>query len=144
MTLNALRLYSNALKGVRIELRNAGFDGELACQVGPEDAATVRILVKGSNGRYEVHDAQGTRLYAPTDLYQSVLQALPDEQLKTLGLRRSEGNRFKQWVIARTATPAERRIVLDDRGRVPECPREDLLLLRGPSSPDMALTSPRE
>ena len=143
LTLNALRLYSNTLEGVRIELRNARFDGELTCQVGPEDAATVRILVKGSNGLYEVHDAQGTPLYGPTDLYQSVLRALPDEQLKTLGLRRSEGNLFKHWVITQTTTPAERRVILDDRGRVPECPREDLLLLRGPkqSRNDTNLTS---
>ncbi|MBP5947434.1 MULTISPECIES: NEL-type E3 ubiquitin ligase domain-containing protein [unclassified Pseudomonas] len=132
LTLNALRLYSDSLADVRIELRVGRFDGELTCQVGPEDAATVRILVKGSDGRYEVQDAQGTKLHEPTDLYQGVLQVLPDEQLKALGLRRNEGPRFKQWVIARTATPAERRVALDDRGRVPECPKEDLLLLRGP------------
>ena len=132
LTLNALRLYSDSLADVRIELRVGRFDGELTCQVGPEDAATVRILVKGSDGRYEVQDAQGTKLHEPTDLYQGVLQALPDEQLNALRLRRNEGPLFKQWVIARTAKPAERRVALDDRGRVPECPREDLLLLRGP------------
>ncbi|MFJ7314283.1 NEL-type E3 ubiquitin ligase domain-containing protein [Pseudomonas sp. NPDC098747] len=142
MTLNALRLYSNSLEGVRIELRVARFDAELTCQAGPEDAATVRILVKVSS-RYEVHDAQGTKLHGPTDLYQGVLQALPDAQLKTLGLRRGDGYLFKQWVIAQTATPAERRIILDDRGRVPEWRREELLLLRGPkqSMHDANLTS---
>ena len=49
LTLNALRLYSDTLGEVRIEIRDGRFDGELRCMAGPEDASSVRILVREKN-----------------------------------------------------------------------------------------------
>jgi Leucine-rich repeat (LRR) protein len=133
LTLNALRIYSDALGDLRIEIRDERFDGNLVSKAGPSDASVVRILVKDENNTYEVRDPANTSLHEATDLYQAVLQALPDAQRRQLGYQASEGERFKQWVMAKTERPAERRTALDPRDPPPPVPTEDLLLLRGPT-----------
>jgi hypothetical protein len=132
LALNALRLHSDALGDVRIEIREASFDGELVCKAGPRDASVVRILVKGENGTYEVRDTSNTKLHDPSDLYQAILQALPDEPRRQLGYQTSEGEPFKQWVMVKIEPAAERRTVLDTRDPPPAVPKQELLLLRGP------------
>lgn len=132
LTLNALRIHSDALGEVRLEIREGRFDGELLCKAGPQDASVVRILVKVDNNAYEIRDPANARLHEASDLYQAVLQALPDAQRQQLGYQPSEGERFKQWVMAKTERPAERRTALDPRDPPPTVRTEDLLLLRGP------------
>lgn len=131
LTLNALRLFSDALSDLRIEIRTETFDGELSTKAGPADASVVRILVKGKQNTYEVRDTSNKKLHDGADLYQSILRALPDEKLKELGYRVSEGAMFKQWVMVKTEAPAERRTTLDPRDPPLPPPKEDLLLLRG-------------
>ncbi len=132
LALNALRIHSDALGDVRIEIRDARFDGELICKAGPREANVVRILVKGKNNTYEVRDADDLSLHPATDLYRAILQALPDLQRRQLGYLTSEGPAFKQWLLVKTEAPSQRRIALDPRNPPPPVPTQDLLLLRGP------------
>ncbi|MGG7674878.1 NEL-type E3 ubiquitin ligase domain-containing protein [Pseudomonas sp. WC2] len=139
LVLNALRIHSDALGEVRLEIRQDRFDGELICKAGPAKAKVVRILVKGTGNTYEVRDPANTRLHEAADLYRAVLQALPDEQRQNLGYLPREGAMFKQWVMVKLEPPFERRIALDPRDPPPPVPTQDLLLLRGP----MLSRSPR-
>lgn len=139
LTLNALRIHSDALGDVRLEIRDGRFDGGLLCKAGPQDASVVRILVKDGNA-YEVRDPANNKLHNASDLYQAILQALPDEPRRQLGYQTSEGERFKQWVMVKTEPPAERRTVLDSRDPPPAVRKEDLLLLRGPVISKVAKT----
>jgi hypothetical protein len=132
LTLNALRIHSDVLADVRLEIRRDRFDGELICKAGPVDATVVRILVKGKNNTYEIRDLADKKLHVAAGLYRAVLQALPDEQRQSLGYLTSEGAAFKQWVMVKIEPPAERRIALDPRDPPPPVPTQDLLLLRGP------------
>ncbi|RON71208.1 NEL-type E3 ubiquitin ligase domain-containing protein [Pseudomonas fluorescens] len=140
LTLNALRLYSDALGDLRIEIRADSIDGELRCKAGPDDAGRVRILIRYSGNRYEVCDAAGNTLHEAADLYRSVLQALPKGKLAALGYQPQEGEMFKQWVMVKTESAATRRIALDDRGPLPPPARENLLLVRGPALSRWAAT----
>lgn len=132
LTLNALRLHSDALSDLRIEIRVDSFDGELSCTAGPADASTVRILVKGKNNTYEVRDSSNNKLHEAADLYQSILQALPDEKLRDLGYRANQGAMFKQWVMVKTEPAVQRRAALEPLDPPPPALKENLLLLRGP------------
>lgn len=131
MTLNVLRLYTDALSDVRIEVRAERFDGELICQAGAFDASVVRVLVKGKTNVYEIRDPANASLYPATDFYRAVLQALPDEQRQRLGYLTSEGPAFKQWLMAQAEPPSVRRTALEPQ-LAPSVRTEDLLLLRGP------------
>ncbi|WP_158960998.1 dermonecrotic toxin domain-containing protein [Pseudomonas sp. PB106] len=133
LVLNALRIHSDALDEVRLEIRQDRFDGELICKAGPAQAQVVRILVKGENNSYEVRDPANTQLHAAADLYRAVLQALPDKQRQNLGYLPREGTQFKQWLMVKTEPAVERRIALDPRDPPPPVPTQDLLLLRGPT-----------
>ena len=140
LTLGALRVHSDSLSELRIEIRDDSFDGTLRNSAGAEDAATVRILVRNKDNRYEVHDSTGTKLHEATDLFQALLQALPEDKRRALGYNTGEANLFKQWVMVKTETASERRTLLDQRQPSPLAKREDLLLLRGPSLSKKSVT----
>ncbi|WP_250548186.1 NEL-type E3 ubiquitin ligase domain-containing protein [Pseudomonas hormoni] len=133
LTLNALRLFSDSLGDLRIEIRADSVDGELRCMAGPADASVVRILVKGKNNTYEVRDSSNAKLHEAADLYRSILQALPEQKRRELGYQTREGGLFKQWVMVKTEPVTERRTLLDDRGPAPPPSTENLLLVRGPA-----------
>jgi hypothetical protein len=132
LALNALRLFSDTLSDLRIEIRADSFDGELSCKAGPADASILRILVRGKSAAYEVRDSSNKQLHEAADLYQAILQALPDEKLGELGYRTDQGAMFKQWVMVKNEFPAQRRTALAVEAALPPTLKEDLLLLRGP------------
>jgi len=133
LALNALRIYTDSLAELRIEIRENTYDGNLSVSAGPQEASTVRILVKDKQLTYEVRDSENKKLHKADDLYQSILRALPDDKRAALGYQIGEGGKFKQWLMAKTEPPTERRTILAEPPirRTPD--RETLILLRGPS-----------
>ena len=133
LALNALRVHSDALAQLRIEVRQQTLDGSLICSVGDEAATTVRTLVKDAEAQYLAHDDQGQRLQRqPSDLFQSILVALPDDQRLALGYRLDDAAGFKQWIMAKTEPASVRRTLLAEPANPPVVSRETITLLGGP------------
>ncbi|WP_166225552.1 NEL-type E3 ubiquitin ligase domain-containing protein [Pseudomonas atagonensis] len=114
LALNALRLHSDALADLRIEIRQDSVTGELNCSVGAQDAATVKVLVKSADRQYAVFDQQGQSLHEPADLFRAILEALTPQQRRNLGYASDDGTRFKQWIMAKTEPSKVRQILLAD------------------------------
>ncbi|QHC97465.1 hypothetical protein PspR84_23440 [Pseudomonas sp. R84] len=112
LALNTLRVQTDTFADLRIEVRDGSYDGPLRCSVGPEEATTVRRLIRDEHGRYEVLNADNRSLHAADDFYQSILQAVPAETLSSVGYQRGQGRPLKLWLMEQSAAPAERRAVL--------------------------------
>ena len=69
---------------VRIEVRDDSIDGPLIDSIGPEQAATRKVLIR-EKGKYETRDERDQSLHGVDDLYSSVLHALPDKERAALG-----------------------------------------------------------
>ncbi|MBN3863338.1 hypothetical protein HCU66_13960 [Pseudomonas frederiksbergensis] len=131
LTLNTLKFHTDTLAGLRIDVRDGTYDGPLRCSVGSAEAATQRVLIRDEHGRYEVRDGTNNKLQEAGDLYDAILLALPADKRAALGYRAGQGEMFRQWVMAKTQAPAERRILLARPPIRPVVPPETELLLRG-------------
>ena len=108
LALNTLRIYSDGLANLRIQVRERTYRGELRTQVGAEDAADIRILVRNRKGLYRVFDPQGKLIHGATDFYSAVFQALPAEKAF------ADGHKLRTWLIEKNAPPATRRLILSE------------------------------
>ena len=70
---------------VRLELRERRIDGPLIAAAGAE-GLPLKTLLRGEQG-YEPLDEAGLPLASPTELYQALLNALPDEARTALGVQ---------------------------------------------------------
>lgn len=132
LALNTLRLNSDTFNALRIEVRDGTFDGPLRCQVGADEGAAVRVLIRDERGRYEVR-GQGSRTSNTVyDLYEAILRAMPEAARQDLGYRPGEGAWFKAWLMAKSEAPAQRRTALLEPPIRPVAQREITLLVRGP------------
>lgn len=131
LTLNALKFHTDALAGLRIDVRDGTYDGPLRCSAGSAEAATRRVLIRDEHGRYEVLDGTNNKLQEAGDLYDAILLALPADKRAALGYRAGQGEMFRQWVMAKTAAPGERRTLLARPPIRPIVPLETELFLRG-------------
>lgn len=93
---------------LRLEIRDYSFDGALADSLGPADAAIRKVLVRDETGQYEARDASDRHLHGQSDLYASVLHALPDAQRVALGFDINDAQRLAQAIRAR---PLERSLL---------------------------------
>lgn len=132
LVLNALRIHTDTFAQLRIEVREGSDAGALRSRVGVEDASMVRVLVKDDVNRFEVWDGDNRKLHDAADFYDAVLIALPKNKQAQLGYRPGQGAFFKQWVMAKTETPAQRRTALAAPPIRPLADHEDMMLLRGP------------
>ncbi|CAI8963468.1 RING-type E3 ubiquitin transferase [Pseudomonas sp. IT-P253] len=132
LVLNALRVHSDTFNDLRIEVRDGTFDGPLRCSVGSDEATTVRLLIRNEHAKYEVRDGTDHHMHEGDDFYDSVLYALPTQKRIQLGYRTGQGRQFKQWVMAKTEAPAERRTALLEPPIRPVADPQTVSLLRGP------------
>ena len=128
LVLNTLRLYSDGLANLRIQVRERTHWGELRTQVGAEDAASIRILVRNRKGLYRVFDPQGKLIHGATDFYSAVFQALPAEKPF------ADGDKLRTWLIEKNAAPAARRLTLSEPPIPARAHTETLTLLGGGNS----------
>jgi hypothetical protein len=140
LVLNALRIHTDTFAQLRIEVREGNDAGPLRSRVGAEDASMVRVLVKDDVNRFEVWDGDNQKLHDSTDFYEAVLNGLPKNKQAQLGYRPGQGAFFKQWVMAKTETPAQRRTALAAPPIRPLADHEDMILLRGPGFSTVAPT----
>lgn len=128
LALNTLRIYSDSLANLRIQVRERTYWGELRTQVGAEDAAHVRILVRNRKGLYRVFAPQGDLIHGATDFYSALFQALPAEKPF------ADGDKLRAWLSEKTAAPATRRLTLSGPPIPARTPTETLTLLGGGNS----------
>ena len=128
LALNTLRLYSDGLANLRIQVRERTYRGELRTQVGAEDAAYVKILVRNRKGLYRVFDTQGKLIHGATDFYSAVFQALPAEKPF------ADRDKLRAWLIEKNTAPAARRLTLSEPPIPARAHTETLMLLGGGNS----------
>lgn len=126
LVLNTLRIHSDELANLRIQVRERTPTGELRNQVGAEDAANLRILVRNRMGRYRVFDAQGNMLHGAIDFYSGVFQALSADRRFFV-----DSDQLRSWLIRVTTAPAERRLTLTEPPIRARADRETIMLLGG-------------
>ncbi|MBL0794160.1 MULTISPECIES: NEL-type E3 ubiquitin ligase domain-containing protein [Pseudomonas] len=131
LTLNALKFHTDTFADLRMDVREGTYDGPLRCSAGSTEATTRRVLIRDEHGQYEVRDGTNNKLHEAGDLYEAILLALPADKRAALGYRTGQGEMFRQWVMAKTQAPAERRTLLARPPIRPVVPLETELLLRG-------------
>lgn len=84
LTLKTIESLPGWSDNLRLEIRDASFDGPLLNSLGGEQAPIRKVLIKSQN-LYSARDAQGLELHGPDDLYAALLHALPDAERAQLG-----------------------------------------------------------
>ncbi len=116
-------------KKVRIEIRSSGAEGPLLDAIGKPKARIKRILVRSPDGRYTPQDSSG-ELSGATDLYNAVLQALPDAERNALGLRIGQGPALRLALRAHALERAPlRTLITAEPARAPTDTRTHMRLL---------------
>ncbi len=131
LILGTLRHYSDTFGALRIEVREGTFDGELRCSAGAESAEQVRVLVRIATDRYQVRDGENRPIHDTSGLYEAILHAIDKDGGSVLGYQPSEIEPFKQWIIAKTTAPSERRTLLASPPIRPVVEHGTLFLVRG-------------
>ncbi|MFU2329848.1 dermonecrotic toxin domain-containing protein [Pseudomonas sp. NFX98] len=131
LVLGTLRINTDTFASLRIEIRQGTFDGELRCSAGPENARQVRVMIHELSGKYQVRDAAGLPIHDADGFLPALLHAMGQEGQSALGYRPGDGNFFREWIIAKTAPPSERRTVLAMPPVRPVAEHETMLLVRG-------------
>lgn len=106
LALNTLRIHTDALSKLRIEVRERTPTGEMRIQVCAQDAPNVRVLVRNRNAQYRVYNTQGQLVHGATDFYTAVFHALTRDE------RFIDGERLRAWLIEKITAPTERRLIL--------------------------------
>ncbi|KQV14742.1 hypothetical protein ASC74_27310 [Pseudomonas sp. Root329] len=132
LALNTLKFHTDSFADLRIEVWDGTHDGTLRCSAGPEDASTVRRLIRDEHGQYEVLDGDNKKLHNSGDLYESILRALPEDKRAALGYQRGQGRLFKLWIMEKSAPPTERRTLLAEPPIRAVAKTETVNLVRGP------------
>ena len=131
LVLGTLRINSDTFGHLRIEIRQSTFDGELRCGAGPDDATRLRVLIRDDTGRYQVRDGADQPIHEADDFLNALLHAMGSDGQKALGYKAGDAEFFRQWLIAKTAAPVERRTILAQPPIRAVAERETQLLVRG-------------
>lgn len=132
LALNTIKIYSDAISDVHIEVRDGSFHGSLRSDHEPTHATIKRVLIRKGLGKYEVRDGNNKLLNPPTTFHNALLKALPQENLNKLTSRFSPGENFKQWLADKYHITGEVRTALDFSTVNTSVARETETLLRGP------------
>ena len=125
------RINTDTFGDLRLEIRQGTFDGDLRYSVGPEDATRVRVLIRDEAGQYQVRDGEDQAIHEADDFFEAVLQATQENGQNALGYKPGDAEQFREWVMAKSAPPSERRTVLAEPPIRPVAEHETMLLVRG-------------
>ena len=134
IALNTLKIYTDAVSDLNIEVRERAPDGTLRCAHAPEGASIKRILVRLGPGKYEVYDAQQILLKPASRFHSALLKALPEKNFTHLKSHLPPGQNFKQWLAEKYRDTTQIRVALDLPSVSSSVARESEILLRGAGS----------
>ena len=129
LALHSLKRLPGWSADVNLEIRNLSFTGPALDSTGRANAPIRKILVRKADGSWQPYDEFGKDLYAPTDFYTCVLQALPDNERQALNLQIGEGPKLKQAIRDNPHPRSELRLMLVPEQ--PPAPPADTLRLLG-------------
>jgi hypothetical protein len=110
LVLNSLEKLSGWSGDVRLEIREAEFNGDLRVSIGAEEAASRKVLVRVEQGRYEARDQDDGHLHGADDIYAALQHALPDAQRQAIALPHvGQGAELKALIRQHLLTPVELR-----------------------------------
>lgn len=132
MVLNTLRLQPGWSENVRIDIREHSFNGALRSSIGAPNAPERKVLIWRADGQYEVRDAQDNHLNGASDLFESILRALPDTERDALGYNIGQGQTLRQALTLKPLPRNELRTVLAEPPLRKTSERETMRLLQGP------------
>ncbi|QRR30749.1 leucine-rich repeat domain-containing protein [Pseudomonas simiae] len=116
-------------KKLRIEIRSSTPEAALLDAIGKPKARIKRTLVRSPDGRYTPQDDSG-ELSGATDLYNAVLQALPDAERNALGLHIGQGPALRLALRTHALKRAPlRTLITAEPARAPTDTRTHLRLL---------------
>lgn len=131
IAINTLRIHTDVVSDLKIEIRDMTVDGPLRFAHTPEGATTTRLLVRLSPGKYEVYDGDKKLLAAASPFRRALINALPERNLKNLDSHIYPGQNFKQWLAEKYTSSADIRTALDLPPSSTSVKREAQTLLRG-------------
>jgi Leucine-rich repeat (LRR) protein len=114
LAMHSLKLLPGWSGDVRIEIRDARYEGAVLDRIGRDDAPAHKVLVRQRDGRYQPYDDRGQELHSATDFYSSLLHALPDGERHSLNLQIGEADALKAAIREHTLERNELRTVLFD------------------------------
>lgn len=112
LALHSLENLSGWPTWIRLEVREYRAEGTLLDAIGPTYALTKRTLVATPDGLYIPENGEGA-LFASTDFYTAILQALPDSARDALQIHIGQGPRLKQAIGAHPLDRPSLRALLD-------------------------------
>lgn len=112
LALHSLKLLPGWSGDIRIEIRDGRYEGPMLDSTGRVDAPQQKILVRQSDGRYQPYDDRGQELHAATDVYSSVLYALPDSERQAVGIQIGQGDKLKEAIRERPIARGELRLAI--------------------------------
>lgn len=105
LALNTLQRLPGWKNELRIEIREATFNGPLRASYGPQQASSHKVLVHLGEGKYQAFDAQGNELHGANGLYGSIQHALTDRHRLSIGLPHVGQGETLQGLIVQQALP---------------------------------------
>ncbi|MBC3271893.1 leucine-rich repeat domain-containing protein [Pseudomonas sp. SWRI81] len=129
LALHSLRNVPGWSGDVRLEIRDGRYEGRMLDSTGRADAPEQKVLVRQSDGRYQPFDDRGQQLHSASDLYSSILYALPDAERQALDIGIGEAAKLKNAIRAQPLERSELRLAIALEP-VPE-PTVDTLRLLG-------------
>ena len=131
IAINTLRIHTDVVSDLKIEIRDMSVDGPLRFAHTPEGSTTTRVLVRLGPGKYEVYDGDKKLLAAASPFRRALINALPERNLNNLDSHIYPGQSFKQWLAEKYSSSADIRTALDLPTSSSAVRHEAQTLLRG-------------
>lgn len=134
LTINLLKIHTDAISDIQLEVRDLDIEGTLRCAHSPEGATSKRILVRLRSGQYEVYDDAHLKLTPASSYYSALLKSLPSDNLKRLKQQTYPAKSFKIWLSEKYENKTDIRTALDISSVNTSVARETEQLLGGAST----------
>ncbi|MCP1477464.1 Leucine-rich repeat (LRR) protein [Pseudomonas sp. EB276 TE3739] len=112
LVLHSLRNVPGWSGEVRLEIRDGTYAGKMLDSTGRADAPEQKILVRGNDGTYQPFDDRGQELHSATDLYSSILYALPDAERQAMDIHIGQTEQLKAAIRARPLARSDFRVAV--------------------------------
>ncbi|MFJ2489350.1 dermonecrotic toxin domain-containing protein [Pseudomonas sp. NPDC087639] len=126
LVLHSLRQVPGWSGDVRLEIRDGAYEGKVLDSTGRVDAPVQKILVRQTDDLYQPFDDRGQELHSATDIYSSILYALPDTERQALNIRIGQPEQLKSAIRARPLAREDLRVAIS----LPPAPQPQLDTLR--------------
>jgi Leucine-rich repeat (LRR) protein len=112
LVLHSLRGVPGWSGEVRLEIRDSTYAGKMLDSTGRADAPEQKVLVRKHDGTYQPFDDRGQELHAATDLYSSILHALPDTERQAMDIHIGQAEKLKTAIRARPLHRSDFRVAV--------------------------------